>query len=38
MCLAKLKDKYREEFVITEVKTYREEKIGLNWVIAEVVQ
>ena len=35
--LAKLKDKYKEEFVITKVKTYKEEKIGLNWVIAEVV-
>lgn len=34
--LAKLKDKYREKFVITEVMTYKEEKIGLNWMIAEV--
>lgn len=34
--LAKLKDKYKEKFVITEVKTYKEEKIGLNWSIAEV--
>lgn len=34
--LAKLKDKYKEKFVITEVKTYKEEKIGLNWIIAEV--
>ena len=30
--LAKLKDKYREKFVITEVMTYKEEKIGLNWI------
>ena len=34
--LAKLKDKYNEEFIITEVKKYKEEKIGLNWIIAEV--
>ena len=34
--LAKLKDKYSEEFIITEVKKYKEEKIGLNWIIAEV--
>ena len=34
--LSKLKDKYNEEFIITEVKKYKEEKIGLNWIIAEV--
>ena len=34
--LAKLKDKYNEEFIITEVKKYKEEKIGLNWIMAEV--
>lgn len=34
--LSKLKDKYSEEFIITEVKKYKEEKIGLNWIIAEV--
>ena len=34
--LAKLKDKYNEEFTITEVKKYKEEKIGLNWIMAEV--
>ena len=28
--LFKLKDKYNEEFIITEVKKYKEEKIGLN--------
>ena len=28
--LSKLKDKYNEEFIITEVKKYKEEKIGLN--------
>ncbi len=34
--LSKLKDKYNEEFIITEVKKYKEEKIGLNWIMAEV--
>jgi len=34
--LAKLKDKYNEEFIITEVKKYKEEKIGLNWIMVEV--
>ncbi|EQI30814.1 hypothetical protein [Clostridioides difficile] len=34
--LAKLEDKYNEEFTITEVKKYKEEKIGLNWIMAEV--
>lgn len=34
--LAKLKDKYNEEFTITEVKKYKEEKIGLNWISVEV--
>lgn len=34
--LAKLEDKYKEEFTITEVKKYKEEKIGLNWIQAEV--
>ena len=34
--LAKLKDKYNEEFTITEVKKYKEEKIGLNWIHVEV--
>ena len=28
--LSKLKDKYNEKFIITEVKKYKEEKIGLN--------
>ena len=34
--LAKLKDKYNEEFTIKEVKKYKEEKIGLNWISVEV--
>ena len=34
--LSKLKDKYNEEFIITEVKEYKEEKIGLNWIRANV--
>ena len=34
--LSKLKDKYNEEFIITEVKKYKDEKIGLNWIMAEV--
>lgn len=34
--LSKLKDKYNEEFIITEVKKYKEEKIGLNWIRANV--
>lgn len=33
---SKLKGKYNEEFIITEVKEYKEEKIGLNWIMAEV--
>lgn len=31
-----LKDKYNEEFTITEVKNYKEEKIGLNWITVKV--
>ena len=34
--LSKLESKYNEEFTITEVKKYKEEKIGLNWIMAEV--
>ncbi|MCR0201717.1 hypothetical protein MKC79_13470 [[Clostridium] innocuum] len=34
--LAKLEDKYNEEFTITEVKKYKKEKMGLNWIMAEV--
>ena len=34
--LSKLKGKYNEEFIITEVKEYKEEKIGLNWIRANV--
>ena len=34
--LTKLKDRYNEKFIITEVKKYKEEKIGLNWIMAEV--
>ncbi len=34
--LTKLEDKYNEEFTITEVKKYKEEKIGLNWITAKV--
>lgn len=34
--LAKLKDKYNEEFTIKEVKKHKEEKIGLNWISVEV--
>ena len=33
---SKLKGKYNEEFIITEVKEYKEEKIGLNWIRANV--
>lgn len=34
--LSKLEDKYKEKFVITEVKNYKEEKIGINWIMAKV--
>ena len=34
--LSKLKNKYNEEFTISEVKKYKEEKIRLNWITAEV--
>ena len=34
--LSKLENKYNKEFTITEVKKYKEEKIGLNWIMAEV--
>ena len=34
--LAKLKDKYGRGFTVTEVSNYKEEKIGLNWVLVEV--
>ncbi|EGT3799796.1 hypothetical protein REL12_000400 [Clostridioides difficile] len=33
---SKLEDKYNEEFTITEVKKYKEEKIGLNWIMVKV--
>ncbi|WP_270360348.1 hypothetical protein [[Eubacterium] hominis] len=29
-------EEYNEEFIITEVKEYKEEKIGLNWIRANV--
>lgn len=34
--LAKLKDKYGKGFNITEVSNYKEEKIGLNWILVKV--
>ena len=34
--LAKLKDKYKEKFIISEVMEYKEEKIGLNWIAVKV--
>ncbi len=34
--LAKLEDKYDEEFTITDVKKYKEEKIGLNWIAVNI--
>ena len=34
--LAKLKDKYGRGFTVTEVSNYKEEKIGLNWVLVKV--
>ena len=34
--LAKLKDKYDKGFTVTEVSDYKEEKIGLNWILVKV--
>ena len=34
--LAKLKNKYKEKFIISEVMEYKEEKIGLNWIAVKV--
>lgn len=34
--LAKLKDKYDKGFTVTEVSEYKEEKIGLNWILVKV--
>lgn len=34
--LAKLKDKYNKGFTVTEVSNYKEEKIGLNWILVKV--
>ena len=34
--LAKLKDKYDKEFNVIEVSNYKEEKIGLNWILVKV--
>ena len=33
--LQNLEDKYGENFDITKVKKYKEEKIGINWIQAE---
>ena len=34
--LAKLKDKYDKGFNVIEVSNYKEEKIGLNWILVKV--
>ena len=34
--LAKLKGKYDKGFTVTEVSDYKEEKIGLNWILVKV--
>lgn len=34
--LVKLEDKYNEKFTVTDLRKYKEEKIGLNWIIVDV--